>query len=66
MKETIIWSEETVTCPEEGRSAHLLVEWKDEDGDLKLKGVCCDNPKFGSLENHSCEGSCWEVLSPSE
>lgn len=47
-------------CAEEGRTAHLQLEWQEELGTRRLVGVQCDNPKLQSLDNWECGWSCWQ------
>jgi hypothetical protein len=49
-------------CAEEGRRARLMVEWVEVNGERRLKGVQCDNPRFEDLANWQCEWSCWEKV----
>jgi hypothetical protein len=45
-------------CPEEHRRAHLLLEWQEREGRRVLKGVQCDNPRLGALDNWECRWTC--------
>ena len=64
-------SHETVTetleldCAEEERRAHLLVEWTVTDGERRLTGVQCDNPRFADLAPWQCSWSCWRRIEQS-
>jgi len=49
-------------CAEEGRTAHLVVEWEERDGQKRVKGVQCDNPRLATLDNWECCWSCWSQL----
>jgi hypothetical protein len=49
-------------CREEGRTAHLLLQWRREYGARQLVGVQCDNPKLQGLDDWHCGWSCWERI----
>jgi|GEM_PF-2087614 len=49
-------------CAEEGRTARLLVELKQELGTRTVVGIQCDNPKLSSLDNWQCCWSCWQKV----
>lgn len=49
-------------CAKHGRTARLVVQWKKEDGEKRLVGVECDNPKFAGLDHFECDWSCWEEI----
>jgi hypothetical protein len=61
-------NDETVTetlniyCPEEARTAHLLVEWRRGASGRELIGIHCDNPRLAMLEPWDCRWSCWEKV----
>ena len=47
-------------CAEEGRTARLLVELREELGARTVVGIQCDNPRLSSLGTWECRWSCWE------
>jgi hypothetical protein len=53
------WQTLQVTCPEEGCSATLLVEWDESGAEPVVSGIHCDHPRLKDLDNWSCGWSCW-------
>lgn len=49
-------------CVEEGRRAHLLVEWRVIEGRHELVGIHCDHPRLATLAPHDCGWSCWDKV----
>lgn len=49
-----------IECAEEGRTAHLLVEWTNDGPDRRIRSIQCDNPKLARLEPWDCGWSCWK------
>ena len=60
------WETRRVECPEEGRTAELLIEWREENGQAVVHSVTCDNPKLAGLDNWDCCWSCWKKLDQDE
>jgi len=56
------WDVREFDCPEEKRTASLVIEWDESGGRPVLKSICCDNPKFYGLDNWDCGWSCWDEL----
>lgn len=59
MSQRTVFETLEMDCAEEGRTARLLVQWTECDGERKLHSVQCDNPKFAHLEEWDCHWSCW-------
>ena len=49
-------------CLEENRTAHVITEWRKVDGEHRLVGVQCDNPRLASLDDWECRWSCWRRI----
>jgi hypothetical protein len=62
MEKESSWETRQMKCPEEGRMANLLIEWRDEEGKTVLKSLGCDNPRLRDLDNWECQWSCWEKI----
>jgi hypothetical protein len=54
--------ERSFECRDEQRTAKLLVEWQEKDGERVLKSVSCDHPRFGDIDNWDCHWTCWEAV----
>jgi hypothetical protein len=51
-----------IRCPEEDRTADLMIEWREENGKEVLNSVHCDNPRLADLDNWDCRWTCMETL----
>lgn len=51
-----------VKCPEDKIETELLLEWQEKDGEKRLTGVSCKNPKLMDLKPQDCRWSCWEQI----
>lgn len=59
MSEQAIIETIDLECNEQGRTAHLLVEWTSSRQGRQLVAVQCDNPRFASLVPWDCGWACW-------
>ena len=62
MGEKSLWERRTIECPEEKRTAKVLIEWQTEDGERLGKSMSCDNPRLRDIDNWDCHWSCWEAV----
>jgi hypothetical protein len=62
MKDKIRRECRKIRCPEEDRTADLLIEWREQDGGEVIASVRCDNPRLRDLDNWDCRWTCMEAL----
>ena len=62
MQENSKWEKCWITCPEDNVEAELLVEWRNEDGELTVNSISCSNSKLMDLKPVDCTWSCWEEI----
>jgi hypothetical protein len=61
------WESISLPCPENpDRTAILLVQKQEVDGEMVIKSISCDNPRLRDLDNWDCKWQCWEELARHE
>lgn len=56
------WETRRIHCPEQKRTATLLIEWREKGGKAVINSITCDNPRLSDLDNWDCQWLCWDEL----